>query len=78
MNQLLIQTPGAFPVQKYMKFEPASSRTSYRKTRLVRGSSVVTGKVGRVVSIDLLFFKKKRSKTTNDEGNKEKKVWGEK
>ena len=58
-----------------MKLEPASSRTAYRETRLVRGSSVVTGKVGRVVSINLLFLKKK-SRTTNDDGNKEKKSLG--
>ena len=60
-----------------MKLEPASSRTAYRETRLVRGSSVVTGKVGRVVSIDLLFFIKKKAEQQMMMATK-KKAWGEK
>ena len=39
-----------------MDFESASSRAAYRETRLVRGSSVSTGKVGRGVLITLFFF----------------------
>ena len=57
-----------------MKFEPALSRTAYRETRLDRGSSVLAGKVGRAVSMSLLFFiKKKKDRTTNDNGRKEEK-----
>ena len=59
-----------------MKLEPASSRTAYRETRLVRGSSVVTGKVGRGVSINLLIYIYIESRTTNDDGNKEEKSLG--
>ena len=50
-----------------MKLEPASSRAAYRETRLVRGSSVSAGKVGRDVLITLLYFvlfsKKKKTMT---------------
>ena len=56
-----------------MKFEPASNRTAYRETRLDRGSSVLAGKVGRAVSMSLLFFIKKKDRTTNDNGRKEEK-----
>ena len=58
-----------------MKFDPASSRTAYREMRLVRGSSVLAGKVLRNVLMFLLFFKKK-DRTTNDNGNKEEKKPG--
>ena len=57
-----------------MKFEPASSRAAYRETRLVRGSSVLAGKVGGVVSMSLLL--KKKDRTTSDNSNKEKKSPG--
>ena len=42
--------------KKESDFESTSSRASYRETMLDRGSSVSTGKVGRVVLIVLLYF----------------------
>ena len=47
-------------MQTFFFFELGPSRIAYRETRLVRGSSVETGNVGRIVLIILLKKRRRR------------------